>query len=84
VPSAGATPGCAPAGRTSTVRLGWRLADPRDPTDPLFLAGSDSMPGRLPLTAQVWADRLCAVVGPYTEAEVRALPDGAQDRHPCP
>jgi hypothetical protein len=42
------------------------------------------MPGRIPLTAQVWADQLCAVIGPYTEAEVRALPDGAQDRHPCP
>jgi hypothetical protein len=69
---------------SGTVRLGGRLADPRDRADPLFLSTFDGMPGQLPLAAQVWADRLCAVVGPYTEAELRALPVGAQDRRPCP
>jgi hypothetical protein len=69
---------------SGSVRLGGWLADPRERADPLFLSTFDGMPGQLPLAARVWADRLCAVVGPYTEAELRALPDGAEDRRPCP
>jgi hypothetical protein len=69
---------------SGTIGLAGRFADPRDRTDPLFLSSEDGMPGRLPLTAQVWADRLCAVVGDYTDAERAALPAGTQDRRPCP
>jgi hypothetical protein len=72
-------------GRLSgTVPLGGRFADPRDPVDPLLLSTFGGMPGRLPLTAQVWADQLCATVDGDTDAEVRALPAGTQDRRPCP
>ena len=61
-----------------------RFADPRDRSTRCSSPAPDGMPGRLPLTAQVWAGRLCAVVGDYTDAERAALPAGTQDRRPCP
>ena len=64
-----------PAGLTADTSLG---------TDPLLLTDNGGMPVRLPLTAQTWADQLCAVVGTYTDAERRALPAGTEDRTPCP
>jgi hypothetical protein len=56
---------------------------PGDPVDPLLVTGLDSMPRRLPLMAAAWADHLCAAVGDWTDAELRALPAGTQDEHPC-
>jgi WD40 repeat protein len=52
--------------------------------DSVRLEESGRMPTSLPLDARVWADGLCAAVGGYTEAEMRALPAGTQDRRPCP
>ena len=69
---------------SGTIALAGRFADPRDRMDPLFLSSLDGMPGRLPLTARVWADQLCAVVGDFTDAERQALPAGTQERRPCP
>ncbi|WP_028922565.1 hypothetical protein [Pseudonocardia acaciae] len=41
-------------------------------------------PYELPLTAQAWRDRLCAVASrPFTDAELRLLPRGTDPNPPC-
>ena len=55
-----------------------------DGTALVVAGGSGSLPWRLPLDPQQWADQLCRVAGaPFTPAERDALPAGVTDPSPC-
>jgi WD40 repeat protein len=56
------------------------------PGEPVAQVGVDgeARPRELPLTAQAWHDKLCAAANrPFTDAELRLLPPGADRDPPC-